>query len=198
MHGASCAVASVLLVATAEPWPPQVSVNATLLVAGLIRNGEDDAFLVECDVFWFGGFCWHRLFFVGKGLSLLEDLTSSIGQSLVETRLEEFLPKLQTKVEGWGRFFEEVHVVLVENDSTDGTHAFLVAWAKELKRRRSSRASRVSLHLISKSFRDDPNVGHYQTRADLKMKGWVMMGSGFWRSFGTSTCGSCERSTCRR
>ena len=89
MHGASCAVASVLLVATAEPWPPQVSVNATLLVAGLIRNGEDDAFLVGCDVFWFGGFCWHRLFFVGKGLSLLEDLTSSIGQSLVETRLEE-------------------------------------------------------------------------------------------------------------
>ena len=28
-------------------------------------------------------------------------------------------------------------MVLVENDSTDGTHAFLVAWAKELKRRRS-------------------------------------------------------------
>ena len=77
------------------------------------------------------------------------------------------LPRLRSRLRRLGRWFAGYSVVLVENDSSDGTLQYLERWARE-----TGQAPNGQLRLLSLSLAKDPAVGPYARRSDLKERGW--------------------------
>ncbi|CAJ1349736.1 unnamed protein product [Effrenium voratum] len=78
---------------------------------------------------------------------------------------EAALPGLRRKLEGLAEHFFKVHLILVENDSADGTQKYLRRWAQQS-------SPRFTVEPVILRFRDSQDVGKYGNRGQLKSKGW--------------------------
>ena len=100
---------------------------------------------------------------VQRGQSKAAHATLLVG-GLVRNAAQH-LPRLRKKLESLADHFARVRVVFVENDSSDGTGAYLDSWAK-------APTGRVTLKAIRLTLSQDKRVGVYRNRGELKAKGW--------------------------
>ncbi|CAE8642627.1 unnamed protein product, partial [Polarella glacialis] len=74
------------------------------------------------------------------------------------------------RLESLATHFLATRIAFVENDSSDGTRAYLRKWAKQARGRVSR--PKIELELIEEDLASQPSVGAYANRGDLKAKGW--------------------------